>query len=90
MGIKENSKKADEHIKEAGNHMKAASVNVADRVKDTLSEATHQAAAAGERQKREMLGEHLTLGEKTKSVLEETKHTIQANVDATKRRMDEK
>lgn len=90
MGLHENVQKANEHIKDAGACVKDASANAADGIKDSLSETTHRAAAMGERQKREVLGENLNIGEKTKSVLVETKNTIQANVDATKVKMDQK
>jgi prophage DNA circulation protein len=59
-------------------------------IEDTANETKHRIAAETEKQKRETLGDALTPGEKAKSVLNETKNTVQANVDAAKKKYDQR
>lgn len=89
MGLQNDLRKAGDHIKEAGDHLKDASGKIGEKVKDGMSEAAHRVIAEGEKQKRELLGDRLTEDEKTKSVLNETKNNLQANIDATKRKVDD-
>jgi flagellar hook-basal body complex protein FliE len=57
-----------------------------DDVRDTAHEASHRAKANAERERRDM-DDTMTPGEKAKSMAEEAKNRIQANVDEAKRRV---
>ncbi len=61
-----------------------------DNVRDSLHEAGHRSAAEGERAKRDVAGNELTVGEKTGSALNEAKHRTQAEIDAAKQRLRHK
>ena len=56
-----------------------------DNVKDTVDEGRHRASAEAEREEREEDGDLLTPGERARSVAEETKHEVLADVDKAKR-----
>ncbi|MGC2130758.1 MAG: hypothetical protein WA629_11755 [Candidatus Aquilonibacter sp.] len=57
-----------------------------DDVRDTAHEASHRTKAEAERERREVDGT-MTPGEKAKSMAEEAKNRIQADVDEAKRRV---
>jgi hypothetical protein len=86
MGLKEDLENAGDHLKDAGKNIVNAGGKLGEKIKDGVSEATHRAAASGEHAKRDALGDHLTPAEKAQSFGEEAKHTIQADVDAAKRK----
>jgi hypothetical protein len=56
-----------------------------DNAKDAVDEAGHRTAAESEREDRELNGDVMTPGEKVRSVAEETKHGVLADVDKAKR-----
>jgi F0F1-type ATP synthase membrane subunit b/b' len=56
-----------------------------DNVKDAVSEAGHRSAAEEEQAKRDIAGEAMTPGEHVASVANQAKHTVQADIDETKR-----
>ncbi len=58
-----------------------------DDAKDALHEGKHRTAAEGERGRRELLGDKMTLGEKAGSVVNEAKNRTQAEIDAAKRKL---
>ncbi|HEY1883691.1 MAG TPA: hypothetical protein VGG51_11695 [Candidatus Cybelea sp.] len=59
--------------------------HVVDDVRDATHEARHRSVADVEKSKRETLGNEMTPSEKAGSVLNETKHRTQAEIDAAKR-----
>jgi len=85
MGLKEDLEKTGEHVKDAGKHLMDAGSKLGEKIKDGVSEATHRSAAEGEHEKRRILGDEMTGGEKIKSVAEETKNTVQAEIDKAKK-----
>jgi hypothetical protein len=56
-------------------------------VRDAMDEAGHRTVAEGERAKRDLAGGTMSAGDKAKSVANEAKHNIQAEVDKTKRNL---
>ncbi|HEY6485342.1 MAG TPA: hypothetical protein VIX83_03020 [Candidatus Cybelea sp.] len=64
--------------------------HVVDDVRDATHEAQHRSVADLEKSKREGLGDELTPSEKVGSVLNETKHRTQAEIDAAKRHIRDK
>jgi flagellar hook-basal body complex protein FliE len=56
-----------------------------DNVSDTINQAGHETNAAAERATREAAGDTMTTGEKAKSILNEGKEKVLAEVDRTKR-----
>ena len=56
-------------------------------VRDSLHEAGHRSTAEGERAKREVLAEDLTPGEKAKSIANEAKERVEAEIDEAKRKL---
>jgi len=56
-----------------------------DNVADKMSETTHKTEAEGEHAKRDIAGDAMTPGEKTKSVLNEGKENVLGGVDHAKR-----
>jgi predicted neutral ceramidase superfamily lipid hydrolase len=54
-------------------------------VKDTASEAVHRVAAQVEQQKRNLVGDQMTTGEKASSMISQAKQTAQGDIDAMKR-----
>jgi hypothetical protein len=89
MGLKDDLAHAGEHIKDAGKHLADAGGKLGEKVKDGVTEAAHRVAAESERKKRELLGDHLTPGEKAKSVAEEAKQGAQASVSGAKKQLDD-
>ncbi len=63
---------------------------VLDDVKDGLNETAHRSNAEGEKAKRELLGDEMTVGEKAKSVANQANETVQAEYDAGKRDLRDK
>ncbi len=63
---------------------------VLDDVKDGVNEAAHRGNAEGEKAKRELLGDEMTVGEKAKSVAHQAKETVQAEYDAAKKDLRDK
>jgi hypothetical protein len=61
-----------------------------DDLKDIAKEAKHRVTAEGERTKRELLGDDMTLGEKAKSTWNEAKNRGAAEIDKTKRDLRDK
>jgi uncharacterized protein YjbJ (UPF0337 family) len=59
--------------------------DVVDDVKHATSEAAHRAAAKAEQERRAAAGDDLTTGQKVGSVLNQSKETIEAEIDAFKR-----
>ncbi len=57
-----------------------------DDVRDTAHEASHRAKADAERERRKV-DDTMTPGEQAKSMADEAKNRIQANVDEAKRRV---
>jgi hypothetical protein len=78
MSIKNTVGRAVEDAKEAVQR-------TVDDVKDSLHEASHRSEAEAERQKRELLGDEMTPGERASSTVNEVKNDLQADVAATKR-----
>lgn len=58
-----------------------------ENAKDSISEAGHRTAAKGEKAKREIAGDELTIGEKVGSFVKEKKNQTQAELDANKRKL---
>ena len=56
-----------------------------ENVKDTIDEAGHRSAAAGEHATRDAAGDAMSPGEKAKSVVREGSERIQGEIDAAKR-----
>ena len=56
-----------------------------DDVKDAINEAAHRSNAEGEKAKRELLGDEMTIGEKAKSVANQAKESVQAEYDSAKK-----
>ncbi|MGD0472958.1 MAG: hypothetical protein ABSB70_07045 [Candidatus Velthaea sp.] len=54
-------------------------------VKDTASEAVHRVMAQAEQQKRNLVGDQMTTGEKASSMISQAKQTAQGDIDAMKR-----
>lgn len=54
-------------------------------VKDATSEAVHRSVAAGEQQKRDLVGDSMTIDAKVTSINTQAKQTAQADIDALKR-----
>jgi len=54
-------------------------------VTDTASEAVHRVAAQAEQQKRNLVGDQMTTGEKASSMISQAKQTAQGDIDAMKR-----
>jgi hypothetical protein len=73
MDLKNQFKKVADDVKGA-----------AENVKDSVNEALHRSTAEAERIRREAAGDTMTPGEKAGSVINETKNTIQAEIDAGK------
>jgi hypothetical protein len=59
-------------------------------VKDTAKEVKHRVTAEGERAKRDLLGDEMTLTEKGASAWNEAKNRTQAEIDKTKREVRDK
>jgi hypothetical protein len=62
--------------------------NVSDtvnNVKDATSEAVHRTVAAGEQQKRDVIGDSMSTADKVSSINSQAKQTAQADIDALKR-----
>ncbi|MGA7571727.1 MAG: hypothetical protein WBG27_08765 [Candidatus Aquilonibacter sp.] len=57
-----------------------------DDVRDTAHEASHRTKAEAERQRREV-DDTMTPGEQVKSMADEAKNRVQADVDEAKRRL---
>jgi hypothetical protein len=85
MGIKEELEKTGDHIKDAGKHLKDAAEKLGDKAKAGISEATHRVAAEGEHDKRVAAGDTMTGGEKIKSVANESRNNVQAEIDKAKK-----
>ncbi len=58
-----------------------------DDAKDLIHEGGHRSAAEMEKARRDMAGDDLTAGEKARSVVDEAKQRVQAEVDAVKRKV---
>jgi len=54
-------------------------------VKDAISEGMHRGAADAEQTKRDVDGDDMTLGDKARSVANQAKNTVQADIDSAKR-----
>lgn len=61
-----------------------------DDVKDRVHENEHRSAAEGERARRDLLGDEMNAGEKTRSIADEAKERAQAEIDAMKREIRDK
>ena len=85
MGLKEDLEKTGDHIKDAGKHLKDAAEKFGEKAKAGISEATHRVAAEGEHDKRTVAGDAMTGGEKIKSVGNEAKNNVQAEIDKAKK-----
>lgn len=55
-----------------------------DDVKDRVHEAQHRSAAETENERREVLGDRMSAGEKAGSIADEAKNRAQAEIDAIK------
>jgi hypothetical protein len=55
--------------------------------KDAAGEVLHRSGAEAEKTRREVEGDTMTTGEKVASVVNETKHRTQAEIDAAKRNL---
>jgi hypothetical protein len=78
--------KLEHELHKTGQSLADAGKKAVATIKDTASETAHRTIAETERHKRETLGDALTPSEKAKSVLNEAKNTVQANVDAAKKK----
>jgi hypothetical protein len=56
-----------------------------DNTADAIDQVAHESNAAAERAKREVAGDTMTTGDKAKSILNEGKEKVLAEVDRTKR-----
>jgi regulator of protease activity HflC (stomatin/prohibitin superfamily) len=74
---------------QAAEDAKRAVLRTAEDAKDTVHEAAHRAAAEAERAKRKVAGDHMNLGDRARSVGNEAKQDIEADVAATKRSLRE-
>jgi len=54
-------------------------------VKETASEAVHRVAAQAEQQKRNLVDDQMTTGEKASSMISQAKQTAEDDIDAMKR-----
>jgi vacuolar-type H+-ATPase subunit H len=88
MGLKDDVTHAGGHLKDAAKHVTDAGKKIVKKAEDEANEASHRAAAEEEHRKRELLGDRLTVGEKAKSVAEETKQHVQAGVAGVKKKID--
>ena len=61
--------------------------NTIDDVRDTANEAKHRTVAEAEHARRDIAGNDMTLGDKTKSAANELKNRAQAEIDKTKREL---
>lgn len=59
-------------------------VKVVDNVKDSFSEAGHRSEAEAEQAKRDVAGDRMTVGENVSSMANQAKHSVAAEIDATK------
>jgi hypothetical protein len=82
MDIKDTVGRAVEDAKEAVQR-------TSENVKDSLHEASHRSTAEAEREKRELLGDEMTPGERARSTVNEAKNDLQADVAAAKRSLRE-
>ena len=72
-------------LKTGLNELADGATHAIDNAKDAVSEAGHRSAAEAEHAKRDVAGEQMTTSEKIGSVVNQTKHTVQADIDASKR-----
>jgi vacuolar-type H+-ATPase subunit E/Vma4 len=89
MSLKHDLQDAGNHVKKAGENIAHAGEKTLTKIKDTVNEAVHKAAAQAERREREEVGESMTGTQKAKSVLNEAKHNVQAGVAAAKKNVDD-
>lgn len=73
MDLKDQFKKAGDNIK-----------NVAEDVKDKVNEAGHRSTAEAEQARRDAAGDTMSPGEKAGSLLNQTKNSVQAEMDRAK------
>lgn len=89
MGLKDGLDHAGEHIKAAVTDAVDAGQKAVSQIGHAADEARHRAAAAGEHDKQELMGDSLTESEKAKSGFEEAKQNVQADVAGAKKKLDE-
>ena len=63
---------------------------VAENIHDRIDETAHRTMAADEKATRKLAGDQMTRSEKAKSIVSQSKHEIQADVDKAKRTIREK
>ena len=71
-------------FKDALDNVAKTITETVDNVRDAASEAAHRTQAQAEEAKRNAAGDSMSIGDKAKSVLEQTKSETLANVDAAK------
>ena len=71
-------------LKDAFDNISKTVSNAVDNAKDAASEAGHRTEAQTEQAKRDVAGDSMSVGDKTKSVLNQTKEETLANVDTAK------
>lgn len=62
---------------------------VAENIHDRIDETAHRTVAEGENARRKVAGDKMTRSEKVKSMVNQAKHEIKANVDKAKRTIRE-
>jgi hypothetical protein len=62
---------------------------VAENIHDRIDETAHRTMAADEKATRKVAGDQMTRSEKGKSIVSQSKHEIQADVDKAKRTIRE-
>ena len=67
------------------NKMADSIKDTVDNVRDSVNESSHRTQARAEQEKRNLAGDQMTTGEKTESLFNQGKNTVQAEVDKTKR-----